>query len=36
MGDEREMGEVSLDGRLQDDLWPRVAERRSILIQKVH
>lgn len=36
MGDKGEVGEVPLDGRLEDDLWPRVAQRRPVLVQQVH
>lgn len=30
---EGEVGEVPLDGGLKDNLRPRVAERRSVLVQ---
>lgn len=34
--DEREVRQVTLDVRLQDDLRPRVAQRRSVLVEQVH
>ena len=36
MGDHGEMGEVPLDARVEDRLWPRVAQGRPILVQQVH
>ena len=36
MGDEGEVGEVPLNLRVQDDLRPRVAQRRPVLVQQVH
>ena len=36
MGDLREMCEVSLDVRFQDGVGSGVAERRAVLIQKIH
>jgi len=30
------MGEMSLYTGIEDMLWPRIAERRSVLIQKIH
>ena len=36
MRDEAEVGEVPLDRRVQDLLWPRVAEWRAVLVQQVH
>ena len=36
VGDHREVGEVSLDSRLQDRLGVGVAERRPVLVQEIH
>lgn len=36
VGDEGEVGEVTLDGGLQYDLWPGVAQRWPVLVQQVH
>ena len=36
VGDEREVREVSLDGRVQDLLRAGVAERGAVLVQQVH
>ena len=34
--DEREVRQVTLNVRFQDDLRPRVAQRRSVLVEQVH
>ena len=36
VSDEGEVGQVALDGRIQDLLRTGVAKRRSILVQQVH
>ena len=36
VSDQREVGQVALDGRIQDLLRTGVAKRRSILVQQVH
>ena len=30
------MGEMSLYTGIEDVLWPRIAKRRSVLVQKIH
>ena len=36
VGDEAEVGEMPLDLRVEDDLRPRVTQRRPVLVQQVH
>ena len=36
VGDEGEVGEVPLDGGVQQGLGPRVAQRAAVLVQEVH
>ena len=36
MGDEGEVRQVALDVGLEDDVGPRIAERRPVLVQQVH
>ena len=30
------MRQVSLDARIEDLVWPGVAERRAVLVQEIH
>ena len=36
VSDQREVGQVALDGRIKDLLRTGVAKRRSVLVQEVH
>lgn len=36
VGDEREVGKVSLNGRVEDVLRSSVAQRRPVLVQEIH